>query len=209
MDCQLSDKTLASSVPSSLHRGQYGPYPEFLVTKWRLRRSRFGLALARIALHRPLTWLFPLSRLKSVSERKLIDAAQGAVEFQLLRPSMTPLGYRLAHLDLVPGCRDLATFVFLGPRDRSFVLSQRPCYVPLTAELELAHQPFTTLSYQGRTLHVVHGAYGGEPIDGSFWVSTRRSLAWEQKGLICEVRQVLGRSPRLTSLLRFAMSVGP
>src|SRR5437870_4515317 len=83
-------------------------------------------------MHRSLTWLFPLSRLKSVSERKLIDAAQGAVEFQLLRPSMTPLGYRLAHLDLVPGCRDLATFVFLGPRDRSFVLSQRPCYVPLT-----------------------------------------------------------------------------
>jgi len=209
MDCQLSDKTPAGSVPSSLHRGEYGPYPEFLVTKRRLRRSRLGLELARVALHRPFRWLFPLSRLESKPEHELIGAAQAAVDFQLLRPSMIPRGYRLAHLDLVPGCRDLATLVFLGPGERSFVLSQRPRYMPLTAELELAHQPFTTLSYQGWTLHVVHGAYGGEPIDRSFWVSTRRSLAWEGKGLICEVRQVLGRSPRLTSLVRFAMSVGP
>jgi hypothetical protein len=115
-----------------------------------------------------------------------------------------PEGYRLQGYEAAPGSNTLITLNFAAATGRSFQISQRQGWLPLDEELEVARVPFTPLGPSRRRLYVVHGLYGGEPIDHTFWAATRRSVAVEIDGLVVEVREITGTGPGLRNLLHIA-----
>lgn len=137
----------------------------------------------------------------------MLTAAQQRIAFTLLAPACAPVGYHLAAVESVPHCDDVVTLVYEGEHGKSFRLSQRKQWLPLREELELARVPNTAVRCGSVQMFLVHGVYVGEPIDRSYSARHRRSLAIETCGLVCELREVIGRGPGLRSLIALARSL--
>lgn len=157
--------------------------------------------LARLASR-----LVPMRRPDRPSELKVLAIAQGAVDFRLLAPNLVPIRYSLDRVDLVPNSRDLAILIYEGGGRRSFRLSVRSSLAPLRDELLLSNTPHMPIEYAGREYALVSGGYVGEPVDVWHWHTTRRSIAWEQEGLICELEEVIDSGPSLWISFRVAAS---
>jgi hypothetical protein len=142
------------------------------------------------------------------SEAAILKRVHGLVSFELLAPRAVPFGYRLARDDLVPHDRSLAALIYEGRSGKWFRFAQRARTFPLIEELEVTRVPHSLHKLEGLEFYVVHGAFVGEPGDSRHWHTTRRSIAWEQEGSICEIAQVIDESPSLWVALRIAASVG-
>jgi hypothetical protein len=152
-----------------------------------------------------LAGLRPARRVGSAAERALLDDVREQVAFDLAHPARVPLRWRLAEVDLVPGARTMATLVFAGPRRRAFRLTQRVPTVSLMEEAELLGHASHAVGYRGGTYLVFGGAWAaGEPVDGWHWHRTRRVVAWERGGAICELEEVIGNGIGLRGALRVA-----
>jgi len=148
--------------------------------------------------------LAPMRKPRTVVERRIFDEAQGALDFPILEPRSLPQGYRLVGTDMLQHCRKLVTFNLRRPNDL-MRLTQRLADLPLEAELILTAQPYTSLSYRGRTFLIIAGAFMGEPSDGR-WHDSRRSIAWEHDGRICELQQIIATSVPLATAIAVAAS---
>lgn len=148
--------------------------------------------------------LTPLRPSPDGGELVLVEEAAAGVDFPLVVPSRIPRGYRLTALDVVPNSRDVMTFVYRASPLRSFRFTQRTHALALADELRLARVPSLTMSTGRGQRHVICGGFVGEPVDVWHWHRTRRSVAWEQEGLICELEAIIASSPSLWAMLRVA-----
>ena len=139
------------------------------------------------------------------AERVILEQARQEAGFRTVSVGCAPEGFVLWRCESVPGQSDLVTLYFRAGdepsiADRAVSLSQRKGWLPLREELELARVPFTRIR-DGDECYLVHGVYGGEPIDHAYWCWTQRSLAFEVDGIVCELRSEAGRGPGLTTML--------
>lgn len=148
--------------------------------------------------------LTPMRRPSTVAERQILEEAQAGLDFPILEPGSLPLGYRLVGVDMMEHCRAIVTFNVRRSKDW-MRLTQRVAELPLEAELNLTQQPYSQVCYRGKTFLVIAGAFMGEPSDGR-WHSSRRSVAWEHAGRICELQQIIATSVPLATALRIAAS---
>jgi hypothetical protein len=149
--------------------------------------------------------LTPVRRATAPAERAVLAETRGQVGFDLAVPSVLPRGWRITGHDLVPGARSLATLLLSGPRGGFLRLTERLPTVPLSEEVALLGHPHRTLEFRGQTYVLFDGAWAaGEPVDGWHWHRTRRVVAWERDGVICELEHVVGRGPGLARTLRVA-----
>lgn len=187
---------------SRVLRGQYGPIPAETVTPTALRHSRRALWLAAL-FGRHLAFPFGL-RTASVAERRQIEAAAGDARFDPWCPLSLPVGFSVEGVDVVPYSRDVMTIRLADGHGRALEISQRAAWLPLEEELVTAGVPFDRVP-GSRPIYLMHGKYGGEPIDLSFW-STRHALVVERRGVRIECREMIGRGPGLSALIRLACS---
>jgi hypothetical protein len=195
----------------AIDRGRYGASPQNLApwrSVWptRLRAVAVG-HLARLGLSSRFSKFRELDQ----RERAILEAASALVDFPIVSIDCAPKGFVLYRCETVPGLSDLATLCFRGvdeQADRAMSLSQRKAWLPLREELGLARVPFTRVRDGRGECYLVHGVYGGEPIDHAYWCSTQRSLTFEVDGIVCELRSEAGRGPGLATMLSFVRRIG-
>lgn len=134
----------------------------------------------------------------------MIDDAAGNARFAAWRPAKVPVGFTVVGVDVVPYSKDVVTIRLSGPGTRALEISQRLAWLPLKEELETAGVPFDRVP-GSRPIYLMHGKYGGEPIDLSFW-STRHALVFQRGEVRVECREMVGGGPGLSALVRFARS---
>ena len=152
-------------------------------------------------------WFVPMRKLRSEVELGIARQAQTELDYPLRLPGLKPFGYRLDSVKTVPRSRILARFLFRGPENRRFVLSQRPVSLPLASELAITGEPHIPVRFRGKEFTMVLGAVVGEPVDGLPWHTTRYQLLWEHEGVMCRIEAVTDSSPTLPKILRVAHSV--
>jgi hypothetical protein len=145
-------------------------------------------------------------------ERRILEDARSRVDFAFVTIDCGLQGFQLVSCESVPGYRDIVTLNFRAAdepsiADKVISLTQRKGWLALHEELTLAHVPFTRMRDGRRECYLVHGLYGGEPIDHAFWYWTRHSLTFEAGGIVCELREEIGRGPGLAALLAFARRI--
>ncbi len=178
-------------------RGLYGPLPSELLSPGSRRQSVRALWVAATA-GRHFAGLRPITK----SEHAIAAEAAAAARFAAWIPTEVPSGFSIVGADLVPYGRDVLT-MRLSREAREFEIAQRRRWLPIDEELSTASLPFDIVPLAPGPLYLVHGKHGGEPIDLSFW-STRRALVFERGDLRIECREVVGRGPGLSALIRFA-----
>ena len=166
-------------------------------------------------------WPSAISRVSAYTRRCSVSLTRGRgrswSKHGSTRPSTVsvdcaPGGFVLCRCESVPGLSDLVTLYFRpadepSTADRAVSLSQRKAWLPLREELELARVPFTQVRDGGEECYLVHGVYGGEPIDHAYWYWTQRSLTFEVDGIVCELRSEAGRGPGLAAMLAFVRRI--
>jgi hypothetical protein len=192
--------------PGGVHRGLYGPQPKALLPSGWLLRARIGLKLLAYGVSLPGIARAVLRPLRE-EERSAVMTGCAPAAFPALMPCRTISGFRLVGCQVSPGPGDVVDLAFEDGRGRAFTLSQRRRWLPLAQELALSGVGFTSLRRHGTVLYLVHGSYGGEPIDHSFWADTRRGLVCERDDVILEFREIVGRGPGLARLLLVAWAV--
>jgi hypothetical protein len=145
-------------------------------------------------------------------ERRILEDARSRVEFAFVTIDRGLRGFQLSSCESVPGYRDVVTLNFRAAdepsiADNAISLTQRKGWLPLHEELTLAHVPFTRMRDGRGECYLVHGVYGGEPIDHAYWYWTQHSLTFEVGGIVCELREEIGRGPGLATLLAFARRI--
>jgi hypothetical protein len=168
-----------------------------------LRASRRSLRLASLFGRHIAT---PLGLRKVTgSESDILAGSAGITRFAMWLPERVPVGFAIRGVDVAPYSKDIAT-IRLSHRDgRSFEVSERKSWLPLAEELTTAGVPFDRVPHVTPPIYLMHGKYGGEPIDLSFW-NSRRALVFELGEIRVECREVVGRGPGLSALIRFAAS---
>jgi hypothetical protein len=165
-----------------------------------VRRSRSALRIAGL-IGRHVA--FPLGlRTLSGSERSSVATAAGEARFDAWVPRSVPTGFSVVAVDLARFSRDVLTIGLCDRAGRAMEVSQRENWLPLAEELATAGVPFDAVPGLNGVF-LMHGKYGGEPIDLSFW-NSRRALVFERGKLRIECREVIGRGPGLSALIRFA-----
>jgi hypothetical protein len=145
-----------------------------------------------------------MRRLSTIAERRLLENAQAQLDFTLLAPRSLPRGYRITGLDMLDHCRTLVTLFIREGRDW-IRLTQRRSDLSLEDELILTAQPYSTLTHKGKSYFIIAGTFMGEPSDGR-WHSSRRKIAWQHDGRICELLQIIETSVPFEVALRIAAS---
>ena len=188
----------------ALQRGKYGPLPVDLVPpRARVSARRHALYAGLVGRH--LAALRTVRKLDP-DEVVIVSEAAAKARFTPWACDLALAGFRLATAELAPYSRDVVTLAFSAGDGRSFELVQRSRWLPLIEELTAACIPFERIPTVSPPLYVVNGKYGGEPIDGAFW-STRRAIQFELSDLSLELREVIGRGPGLSALIRFATAI--
>jgi hypothetical protein len=190
----------------TIKRGYYGPQPLGAIGAPAHARSRRTALLAgRIGRH-----LAAVRGLRgiSASERQVLADVVAQARFRAWAPDRVPAGFFVRGADVASYSRDVVTFALSDGGRRSFEIAQRVRWMPLLDELNAAGVPFDRVAGISPPLYLVHGKYGGEPIDRSFW-STRRGLHFECGDLSVEFREVIGTGPGLWALVHFATSSRP
>jgi hypothetical protein len=195
----------------AIERGRYGAYPQ-KSAPWRSvwpTRLR-ALAVGHLARFRVSSRLSMFRELDP-RERAILEEARAHVDFPTVSIDCAFKDFVLCRCEAVPGLRDLVTLCFRAAHEPSTAgavsLSQREAWLPLHEELELARVPFTRVRDGGDECYLVHGVYGGEPIDHAYWCSTQRSLTFEVNGIVCELRSEAGRGPGLATMLSFVRKI--
>lgn len=185
---------------SEVYRGRYGPAPKKAIP-WHVFLAGQTTAFwsGWIGRHLVRLQLRPLG----VDEARLQEHARRQAAFPARGVETCLLDYVLMRAEVIPYSKDLMTLVFQRSDGKRFELSERPAWIAVYDQLKAAQVPFTKVATRSFSFHVVHGRYGGEPIDRSFW-STRRALLWEREGIVFELREVIGRGPGLATLMALA-----
>ncbi len=194
---------------TTIYRGRYGPTPDRVIPWATLWRERTAAITALLRARLSALAAAPDRRAWSRENLCALEEAHRAVQFPIAVPRWMPAGYGLSALSCVSGGGGLLTLVFAANGGREFQISQRQRWLPLEEEMKAARVPVTRLRLLGRRLYVVHGTYGGEPIDHSFWPTTRRSVACEVGDVLVELREIAGGGPGLRDLLSVAASILP
>lgn len=182
-------------------RGYYGPLPKQAVPKSELLRAHFATLWASI-LGRHMVGLIPPRR-PDVADLEAFAVCAAGARFPIWQPESLPAGFKVVGVEPPVASRDAVALRLGDERNRSFVIAQRASWLPLVEELPLAGVPFSRVMGVSPAIFVVHGKYGGEPIDHSFWGS-RRAVMFEREGLLIELREVIGQGPGLSTLVHFA-----
>jgi hypothetical protein len=183
-------------------RGRYGAQPsEVIRPRDRARSRRAALTASWLGQH----FYAALKGLRTISseERQLLALPGKQPAFAAWIPERVPAGFAVVGVDVAPFSRDVLTISLRGEGGRCFEIAQRRRWLPLEEELTTAAVPFDRLPGAGARCYLVHGKYGGEPIDVSFW-STRRGLIFEHGEVVVEFREVVGLGPGLAALVHFA-----
>jgi hypothetical protein len=183
-------------------RGKYGPQPFHAIRSADRTRSRRAALVAGLLGQR---FVAAFSSLRPVTpeERDLVQGAENQPAFATWLPDRVPSGFAIEAAEVAPFSRDVLTITLRDGSGRSFEIAERRRWLPLEEELATAAVPYDRVPGVASRLFLVHGKYGGEPIDLSFW-STRRGLFFERGDLVIELREVIGRGPGLATLIRFA-----
>jgi hypothetical protein len=136
-------------------------------------------------------------------ERDLVQSAENKPAFAAWVPDQAPSGFVIRAAEVPSFGRDVLTITLRDASGRSFEIAERRRWLPMEEELATAAVPYDRVPGVASRLFLVHGKYGGEPIDLSFW-STRRGLFFERGDLVIEFREVIGRGPGLATLIRLA-----
>lgn len=190
-------------MESRVHRGSYGPVPVHVMRWSELLRLRASVMLTGV-LGRHLA-IKPLRFPDSIEQQMLARCAERAA-FPMLQFFRMPKDFRIVAAENVAGGRDAVNIRLEDGRRRWFELSQRLGWLNLLEELTIAGVPFTRVPTVSTPVFVVHGRYGGEPIDHSYWGS-RRAVVLEYAGLRMEVRETIGAGPGLAALVRCAVQI--
>ncbi len=140
----------------------------------------------------------------TIAERRVLEEAQAKLDFTMLVPRSLPAGYRIVGADMLDHCGTLVTLFIREGRDW-MRLTQRRSDLSLEDELRLAEQPYSKLAHKGTSYCLIAGTFIGEPSDGR-WHSSRRKIAWEHDGRICELLQIIDTSVPLDAALRIVAS---
>jgi hypothetical protein len=200
------------SLAQSIERGRYGPYPSDAAPRRLVWPTRLlGLAVGHLTLF-GLCSRRSMFRLLDAGEREILDEVTREVSFRTVSLDCAPNGFVLCRCETVPNMSDLVTLLFRASSEpstdcRAMSLSQRKAWLPLLEELELARVPFTRVRDGGTECYLVHGVYGGEPIDHAYWCWTQRSLAFEINGIVCELRGDAAHGPGLATMLAFVRKI--
>jgi hypothetical protein len=183
-------------------RGKYGPQPVHAIRSAHRTRSRRAAVVAGF-LGQRLVAVFSRLRPVTPGERNLVRSAENQPAFAAWIPDRAPSGFAIEAAEVAPFSRDVLTITLRDAGGRNFEIAERRRWLPLEEELATAAVPYDRVPGVASQLFLVHGKYGGEPIDLSFW-STRRGLFFERGDLVIEFREVIRRGPGLATLIRFA-----
>jgi hypothetical protein len=189
-------------MESRVHRGSYGPLPVDTLRYTELFRSRAGAIVAGLLGRH---FVFDPMRALNEKEQQILAACAQRAAFSMLQSFPVPRDFRVVAADAVTGGRD-AAIIRLEARGCWFELSQRARWLDLREELTLAGVPFTKVPGFNVPIFVVHGRYGGEPIDHSYWIS-RHAVILEHREVRLELRETIGTGPGLSILLRCAAEI--
>lgn len=143
------------------------------------------------------------------AELGLAHDVQSLIDFELLVPASLPFGHRLSGSDQIPYCRTLATLLFTQGSYRQFRLSQRTTTNSLAFELSAVQLPHAFITVADRQVAIIYGSYAtGEPLYWQ-WHKSRRTLAWEERGRVCDLDLVIRNGPSLPLCLRVIASMMP
>ncbi|BBY27462.1 hypothetical protein GCM10023114_47850 [Mycolicibacterium sediminis] len=146
-------------------------------------------------------------RRTSPAEYQAAGALAGPAGLQPHLPDSLPTGYVLTAASAFKSGGGVE-FVFRSPDgERSFRLTQRAWFVPLTEEIQLAKVPHTRVRGVRNDLFVLPGEFYEEPIDHGFWHQTRWATAWQRGPLVSQFRCVRGRAPSAATLIRCSLDV--
>jgi hypothetical protein len=190
----------------SFSRGRYGALPESRVSAYQMRKFGIRVYIAAFISN----WFGflspPLRKVSTVVELAWIDKASNAVDFRIARPLWTPRKYQISGLTEIEGSPNIAMFVFQSKTGNEFSLEQRRAWLPLDEEVTLSRAPFIKTRVGGTDCYLIHGFYGGEPIDHAYWFSLL-SIVFEVNGIVFELREKPRRGPGLLKLLQLVRSL--
>jgi hypothetical protein len=191
---------MASADPFS--RGRYGALPESRVSAYQMRIFGIRVYIATL-LSRWCGFLSsPPRKVSTVAELAWIDKASNATDFQIVRPLWAPREYKISSLTEIAGSPNIAMFVFRSKTGDEFSLEQRRAWLPLEEEVTLSRAPFVKTRVGGTDCYVIHGLYGGEPIDHAYWLNVR-AITFEINDIVFELREETRQGPGLFKLLQF------
>jgi hypothetical protein len=145
-----------------------------------------------------------LAPIDHTTRDRLHAALSTAAPIGFCIPSVMISGYQLASASPSRDGGTVLTAEFSSSGGRRLEWSQRSAWLPLDEELAGARVPYARLI--GEPIFVVSGAYGGEPIDRSFWF-TRQAVCFQHGLLITELREIVGKGPGLVHLVSLARSL--
>jgi|ETNmetMinimDraft_26_1059896.scaffolds.fasta_scaffold98958_2 hypothetical protein len=185
----------------SFSRGRYGAFPELRISAFQKRKFAIRVYIA-VFMSKWCGFLSPPPRkVLTVAELAWIDKASNAVDFHIIRPLCAPRDYQISSLTEIAGSPNIATFVFQSKTGNEFTLEQRRTWLPLEEEVTLSRAPFLKTRVAGTDCYVIHGFYGGEPIDHAYWFNLR-SIVFEISEIVLELREKPREGPGLFKLLQ-------
>jgi hypothetical protein len=201
-DQKLSTGLRSCQMKSDLVRGYYGPLPSAFFSKNQLLARGIGAFVAgAIGGHfSSLCRLMPLG----ASQTSVLEGCAKKLRFEMWRPDNVPAGYRIVSATPSTTIGDAVIIELRGQTQwQAFEIAQRERWLPIDEQLSTAGVPFTRVPGTERRIFIVHGRYGGEPIDRAFW-TTRQAVMFEHGELIVEFREVRGLGPGVRALVHYA-----
>lgn len=134
-----------------------------------------------------------------------LQECAGQLAFRMGWPARIPRGFKIASARPTTAMADAIIIHFKALDGRAeFEVAQRRRWLPLGDELVTARVPFSRVTLRnGAAAFVMHGRFGGEPIDHSFWM-TRQAVLFEHRDLVIELRETRLNGLGLPRLLRYA-----
>lgn len=182
----------------------YGPRPIEIVS---LATRRF--AMVRAVITACISRLVPLRRSLSDVDRSqalLLSECSKRLRIDITRPLRVPRGFAIVSAEPATSIGDSVILkVSSNNGEREFEIAQRGQWLPLAEELATAKIPYSRvpLGWGGKEAFVLHGRFGGEPIDHSFWMS-RQAVLFESGNIVVELRETRGKGLGLLLMLGYA-----
>ncbi|MDQ1850628.1 hypothetical protein Q9299_20185 [Gemmobacter fulvus] len=191
-------------MKTGLRHNFYGPRPIEIVS---LTTRRF--AMLRAVITACVSCLVPLRSLLNDVDRPqalLLSDCSNRLRIDITQPRRVPRGFAIVSAEPATSIGDSVILkVSSGNGKREFEIAQRGRWLPLAEMLATAKIPYSrvTLGWGGREAFVLHGRFGGEPIDHSFWM-TRQAVLFESGNIVVELRETRGKGLGLLHMLGYA-----
>ncbi len=191
-------------MKTGIRHNFYGPPPIEIVS---LATRRFAMVRAVITAY--ISCLAPLrSSLSDVDRPQalLLSECSKRLRIDITRPRRVPRGFAIVSAEPATSIGDSVILkVSSSNGKREFEIAQRGRWLPLAEELATAKIPYSRvpLGWGGKEAFVLHGRFGGEPIDHSFWM-TRQAVLFESGSIVVELRETRGKGLGLLLMLGYA-----